>query len=416
MPSEDVVGEWETAPGAGTRPATLAGGSAGLELGGSPGRELADELALPVELLDRAEGLARGSRAESTWQGYRRDVRLFDRWCARHGRRSRPASPETVRAWLADLSHSGWRDAGPDDPPGRVVAGQVFDTALGPATIARRLAAVSVAHRVAQLDNPTTDEHVRATMAGIRRQPGNPPPRRRAAARTPQVEAATAGLDPVGSSTDARDLALILLGYSAALRRSDLAGLDIDDLTLEADGLALRLRRSKTDQDQRGAVVGVAAEDDGSCPAAEAWTLWRDHLARAGVTRGPAFRPIHRSHAGTETIRPVRLSGAAINNMVKRRAAQAGLEGEWGSHSLRRGLATQAIANGKTETEVMRHGRWRSLATMRSYVDEAERFGAGNPSRGLGLSSPTAASPAGAGPDPDRPPTEIGLESPRKHR
>ena len=66
-------------------------------------------------------------------------------------------------------------------------------------------------------------------------------------------------------------------------------------------------------------------------------------------------------------------------------AAQAGLNGDYGSHSLRRGLATEAIANGVPEHAVMRHGRWRSSTTMRSYVDDAERFADTNPTRHLRL-------------------------------
>jgi hypothetical protein len=48
----------------------------------------------------------------------------------------------------------------------------------------------------------------------------------------------------------------------------------------------VRIRRSKTDQEAAGVTVGIAADDDGACPAAEAWAAWRAHLARVGVTRG----------------------------------------------------------------------------------------------------------------------------------
>ena len=48
------------------------------------------------------------------------------------------------------------------------------------------------------------------------------PPR---TARTDQVLALTAGLDSEHDAVDARDLALILIGYAAALRRTDLARL-----------------------------------------------------------------------------------------------------------------------------------------------------------------------------------------------
>lgn len=77
------------------------------------------------------------------------------------------------------------------------------------------------------------------------------------------------GLDP-DDPVDARDTALVLICYTAALRRSDLARLDLDDLTITADGLEVRVRRSKTDQEGAGAVVGVVADQDGACPAGSA--------------------------------------------------------------------------------------------------------------------------------------------------
>ena len=379
--------------------------------GPEPGGELADALTaglLDPVLLERAGAYARGARAASTWAAYDRDMARFVAWCITRGLRALPADPATVCVWLADQAPV-WRPATPTDPLETVIEGQVRERdGLRPATLARRLAAISVVHRAAGVTNPATHEQVRATLAGIRRHPGVGPPRRRTAARTEQVLAMTNGLDPEHNTVDARDLALILIGYAAALRRSDLARLDLADLTVDEHGLSVRIRRSKTDQEADGVVVGIAADDDGACPAAQAWTSWRAHLARAGVTRGAAWRPIHRSRQDTLTIRPARLSGRAINEIITRRAAQVGLDGDFGSHSLRRGLATEAIANGVPEHAVMRHGRWRSTSTMRGYVDDAERFADTNPSRHLGLRrnpsrgdrNPIAAPPSAACPGP----------------
>lgn len=277
-----------------------------------------------------------------------------------------------------------------------VVEGQVqTGPGLSPSTIARRLASVSVAHQTAaaenpdaQLDNPAEHPSVRQVMAGIRRHPGVAPTRRRDAAGSEQVNAMTDGLDPHGDAADARDLALLYLGIGVALRRSDLARLDLDDLTTSPQGLGVRIRRSKTDQEGRGQIRGIAADDDGACAAAEAVELWCAHLARAGITRGALWRPIHRAASGRLTIRAARLSGHAINDIVARRAAQAGLEGDYGGHSLRRGFATEALAAGATEHAVMSHGGWRSPTAMRTYVAEAATFAPTNPTRALGLHRP----------------------------
>lgn len=382
----------------------------------SPERVGAGAPAVGKELLARAAALARGSRAASTWEAYERDWVRFQRWCESRGLVALPAAPSTVCVWLADQAPT-WRPATADDPLEAVVEGQVqVSVGLRPATIARRLAAVSVTHQAASITdpdqstswqyegrvvNPAEHPSVRAVMAGIRRHPGVAPTRRRTAARSSEVNTIVDGLDPAASAVDARDLALLHLGLSAALRRSDLARLDLEDLTASPDGLAIRVRRSKTDQEAVGAVVGIAA-DDGFCAAAEAVELWRAHLSRAGVTRGALWRPIHRAPSGRQTIRPVRLSGHAINQVVTRRAAQAGLEGDFGAHSLRRGFATEALAGGAAEHAVMRHGRWRSATVMRGYVDDATTFDATNPTRILGLRRPEPGASASQD-EPDTP-------------
>jgi integrase len=56
--------------------------------------------------------------------------------------------------------------------------------------------------------------------------------------------------------------------------------------------------------------------------------------------------------------------------MIKRRAEQAGIVGDFAGHSLRAGFATEAYAQGTPELAIMRHGRWRSATVMRGYVEE----------------------------------------------
>lgn len=67
--------------------------------------------------------------------------------------------------------------------------------------------------------------------------------------------------------------------------------------------------------------------------AAEALTLW---LQASGVTAGAIFRRIRKTKA-VEL-----LSGQAVGLIVKRRATLAGLEGDFGAHSLRSGYVTEA--------------------------------------------------------------------------
>ena len=63
-----------------------------------------------------------------------------------------------------------------------------------------------------------------------------------------------------------RDRALLLIGFGAALRRSELVALDVADVTVTERGLVVRVKRSKTDQEGEGADIAIArSRADESC-------------------------------------------------------------------------------------------------------------------------------------------------------
>jgi integrase len=374
------------------------------------------------ELTARAETYARGARAGSTWAAYDRQWRRFEAWCVAVGERSLPADPLTVARFLAELAPV-WRPATPGDPGADIVEGQVCERpGLRPGSLRGYLAAISVAHATANAPNSTGSEAVRRTMAGIARHPGVAPVVRRAAARREDIAAILAAMSPDAQLADARDTALILIGWKAALRASDLAGMRIEDQRLTDDGLAVHLRRSKTDQTGTGATVGITStpgphrprleQIDGDDPVPDthaegeeladgqagdhrqrlgtadvsldvvtAWRRWKQLLGGHGLVTGPAWRGIDRYG------RRPRSSGLTRNSIrlvILRRAGAAGIDPAlWGAHSLRRGFATEAITRGVPERDVQRHGRWKSRASMDPYIEIARTFDATNPTRWL---------------------------------
>jgi hypothetical protein len=76
--------------------------------------------------------------------------------------------------------------------------------------------------------------------------------------------------------------AVLLLGFAGAMRRSELVGLDVNDLKETKVGLCLYIRTSKTDQERQGQIVAIAPGDI-ACPVKtlKAW------LAAAKITSGP---------------------------------------------------------------------------------------------------------------------------------
>ncbi|WP_149651746.1 tyrosine-type recombinase/integrase [Azospirillum argentinense] len=88
-----------------------------------------------------------------------------------------------------------------------------------------------------------------------------------------------------------RDRALLLVGFGAALRRSELVGLNLDDVQLFAKGVRVRLRRSKTDQTGAGAVMAIRRGRTAETCAATALDAWLRLRGGTAVPAGGQGRP-----------------------------------------------------------------------------------------------------------------------------
>jgi hypothetical protein len=86
---------------------------------------------------------------------------------------------------------------------------------------------------------------------------------------------------PSDTLTGLRDRALLALGFAGAFHRSELVALRVEDLTECPDGLRVRIRRSKTDQEGEGQEIAIPR---GYRPRpVEALQAW---LAAAGISSG----------------------------------------------------------------------------------------------------------------------------------
>jgi integrase len=176
----------------------------------------------------------------------------------------------------------------------------------------------------------------------------------------------------------ARDRALLLIGFAGGFRRSELVALDVADVRRGRDGLTIAIRRSKTDQEGAGRLVGLPAGAQAlTCPA-RAYANW---LAIGGISRGPLFRPVTRY----DTLRATRLTDQSVALIVKRAAVAAGLDPTpYGGHSLRAGLATAAAQAGVEERAIMAQTGHRSVLMVRRYIREGSLF-RDNAAAALGL-------------------------------
>jgi integrase len=170
------------------------------------------------------------------------------------------------------------------------------------------------------------------------------------------------------SARGRRDRALLLFGFTGALRRSELVCLNVEDVAIVPGGLRLRIMRGKTDQAGQGSEVGLPrgrfAE---TCPV-RAFEAWQ---AVAKRRAGPLFRKI--STAGG--IGEAALHPDAIRRILAHRVRLAGLTVDGfdrlSAHALRVGFITEAYDKGVRDEDIMRHTRHRDVRTMRGYVRRA---------------------------------------------
>ncbi len=297
--------------------------------------------AVVAELRAAAREAADASKAPATERAYAADWRDFRAFTASIGRDALPSDPETVALYVADLAARGRR----------------------PATIARKLATVGIYHKASGFESPTAHGVVRDVERGYRRKLGVAQQQKTALLRDPLL----AVLAPIGTDLRGlRDRALILVGWAAALRRSELAALELRDLDFEREGVVLGICRSKRDQEGEGEEVAVPfAPELEQCPV-RALQTWLD---AARLAEGNIFRSIDRHGAIG-----AKLSPWAIGEIVKARVAAVGLDGDFGAHSLRAGFATAAARGGFGEAAIMRHGRWKSAAVARRYIRAGNRW------------------------------------------
>lgn len=293
-------------------------------------------------LLERAQDYAETSQAANTRKAYASDWSQFRSWCETRGLCPHPASSATLIAYLTDQA----------------------DTGMKVSTLRRRVSSISHYHQATFADlDPTKTEETKTLVKGIRRQLGaamrKAPP---LLSSTLKTMLATLDLEKMQGQ---RDRALITLGFAAALRRSELVALCVEDLTWRKQGVTLLIRRSKTDQEALGESISLHRGKTEFCPV-NALRTWCD---LAQITTGPIFRAINKGGAIGE--KPMTAQSVAL--IVKRLAAAAEVPdpGEFSAHSLRSGMITTAIVNGCSAFEIMEVSRHKSEAVFRGYVQRA---------------------------------------------
>jgi site-specific recombinase XerD len=314
---------------------------------------------LAQDLARKAEGYAAASKAANTRKAYKSDWTAFEGWCDDHGLAAMPPDPNVVLAYLVDNA-------------GR----------LKVSTLQRHLISIREGYRRVDQTLDTSGSAFRDVWRGIRRTHGTPS-EGKAALMTGHLRRAVGTLPDTLAGR--RDRALLLVGFAAALRRVELASLEVcasfgaNWIEIVPDGLKIHLGATKTDQEGEGDVVGVPyGTHVETCPVRSyiAWAL------AAGITAGPAFRAIDRhghmsDHALTDKAVTIIVKRAivAAEKITGATQAEADRTAErFAGHSLRAGLATSASANDAPASAIQRQLRHKKFDTTMRYIRDGQIF------------------------------------------
>lgn len=281
---------------------------------------------------------------ESTRTSYASAWSQWDTWCRRRGVTGLPAVPEALAAYLAERAESG----------------------ICFATLDGACSAIAHRHHQEGLPDPTAHVVVRRVRRGLRRIMGTAPRRQAHPLTVGELDRLVSSIDPL-SAIGVRDRAFILLGYASALCPGELSALDLADNVAKPTGVLVAVRRSKTDQDGHGQLVGVARGEHRRTDPIRALGAWLE-VRPAG--QGALLTRVYRS--GTVTTE--RIGPRAVSRLVQARSIEAGFDGiPVTGHSLRAGHATAAI-NGAPIDRIAAQTRHRDLGTLfNHYIRPARR-------------------------------------------
>jgi integrase/recombinase XerC len=221
---------------------------------------------------------------------------------------------------------------------------------LKPATIARRLGALKTAVRCARtigrvawtldVPMPTVERYRDVRGPGL-------------AGFLKMMAAAETRIDAKG----VRDRAMMRLFWGLALRRGELVALDLADVDLDGDRIAVKAK-GRTASEWLTLPLGAKA-------ALEEWIRVR------GPWPGPLFVNLHLRRPGG------RLTGLGAWKIVRALGAKAGLSRPTRPHGLRHAAISECsrLTNGNAHA-TQRFARHKSPVTTAHYIDEFEdRFG-----------------------------------------
>ena len=274
------------------------------------------------------------SKANNTIRAYKSDFKDFSMFCAKNGFSSLPTEPKIISLYVTYLSS------------GRKIS-----------TLKRRIASISVIHRLKGHYIDTKHPIIIENLMGIRRKTGSFQKSKKPILIN-ELKQIIKAIDATNKNKGRvlRDKAIILTGFSGGFRRSELVSIDYNDLEFVSEGVKIFIKRSKTDQSGEGMIKALPYFDNKEfCPV----TFLKKWLDISKIRNGLIFN----------------ISDKSVALLIKKYASAAGLDSEkYSGHSLRSGFATVSAEFGADERSIMTMTGHKTTHMVRRYIQEANLF------------------------------------------
>ena len=275
----------------------------------------------------------KSSKAANTLRAYKADHKDFALFCIKHGFKSMPSEAKVVSLYLTHLSKKS-----------------KFST------LKRRLASISVIHKLSGHYIDTKHPIITENLMGIKRVIGT-----HQKAKKPilinDLKSIVNVIDK--DKNEKRRLkyrTLILVGFAGGFRRSELVEILYEDIDFVTEGAKIFVRRSKTDQSGEGMTKGIPYFSNPEyCPVVSL----KKWIEKSEIKSGKIFD----------------ISDKSVALTVKKYTGLAGLDSnKYSGHSLRSGFATSTAELGAEERSIMAMTGHKTTQMVRRYIQEANLF------------------------------------------
>jgi site-specific recombinase XerD len=275
----------------------------------------------------------RSSKASNTLRAYKSDYKDFTSFCLKNGFKPMPSEPKIISLYLTYLSKS-----------------------CKFSTLKRRLASISVIHRLSGHYIDTKHPMITENLMGIKRVKGS-----HQKAKKPilinELKLIVNAIDKDKNEKNRfKNKALILVGFAGGFRRSELVAIVNEDVDFVPEGVKIFVKRSKTDQSGEGMTKGIPYFLNANyCPVISL----KNWIEKSEIKSGKIFD----------------MSDKSVALTIKKYTALVGLDSnKYSGHSLRSGFATSTAELGAEERSIMAMTGHKTTQMVRRYIQEANLF------------------------------------------